>query len=230
MANEDPTFTPALPTKPKVITLTANGVVPPVDFPVAPAHTMNLLQQAIAFVADGRPVSVDFIRELKRMVTGLRERLELTNIVVGHHYLHRFQRLCGAIEQVEAIAFNPDQLRQLDTGDMIQLLKILYSESGAVQKIIADEQQRQPPSVDLLIENTDPERVQQQIAAREKVGGTPMELRKQVRHALESRLAGLIQGPKAIGNAEQAKAPAKTVAKAAAPKIRVVASKPKPKS
>lgn len=162
------------------IMVNMRGTVVPDAFPVKQSNTSDILSQAVEFVASGKPVSKEFVENLRRMLTSAEERTEVINIIFQHHQMYRLQKLHSAIEQAEAIMFNPETLQNLDADQMLRLLQLTYSESASVQKSLQTDIQ----IADNVADAVDPAKLESAELARKKVGDMPMKVRKMVREQL----------------------------------------------
>ena len=156
------------------------GTEVPQVFPVKRSHTSDALKQAVEFIASGKPVSKEFVGDLRRMLTSVEERTAIVNIIFQHHQMHRLQKIHGAIEQAEAIMLSPETMERLDADQMLRLLQMLYGESSAVHKTLHAEIQPSSETADVM----DPTKLASAEAAREKVGSIPVKVRKMVREQL----------------------------------------------
>lgn len=182
---------PPEPTKPRATSMKLSLVAPtilPDVWPAKNSGSSEMLRQAVESVVAGKPVSKEFLDELKRMLTAVEERAELVQVVLSHHQMTRLQKLHSTIEQVEAVMFNPKQIQVLEPDQQMRLLQTLYSEVATVTKFLTDKQNQYSATIS---DSIDPQVQAAQKEAQVKAGAVPAQLRRAIREMLASNLRTL---------------------------------------
>jgi hypothetical protein len=176
----------ATPLPPVTISMVQQSIRPG-TWPALSSPSLSMLDEAVSFVAEGKPVSKEFLGSLRRMLSSMEERMELINVTFQHHQAHRLRKIHGALEQLEAIVFNPEQIERLEPDQQIKLIQLLYSESGAITKSMAASSDI--PNSEAIDASVDPAQIQAHEVAKKAAGNMPAKTRR----ALRDTLAKLVQ-------------------------------------
>lgn len=123
-----------------------NTELVPADEPTS----LEAVQQAVEFVAQGKPLSVQFVTALSRQLTNLQERADLVQLAVDNHQMKRLSDTFQHISEVEDYFFgqSPTELKRtlatMESKDVVRLLQMLYKEANALaryHKQVAEEAQ-----------------------------------------------------------------------------------------
>ncbi len=172
-----------------------DSVVSPEVFPALPAKALTNLTQGLQFVASGNPVPAEFLAELQRMLNNSRERGDLASVVIQHHAAHRYQKLAAAVDQTEAILFNPNQLLRLTPDQLLKAMALLYGEQHTLRKVIDPADPEPAPAAPPILQSADPQKVALREEAHQAVSGVPAAVRQRVRGALQKLLSQAIIQP-----------------------------------
>lgn len=173
----------------------AKNPQPPSFSPAPPPATLDALRDAVGFVADGRPVSQQFIDTLERMLSDLQERTDMVKLVVDHHQMERLLTLLERVSRVEKHIFanrDPEkslekQLDALKPKELNQLLALLYREIGGLTKHLIDNSTKAiPTSAPNAIQEAAEPHSPEQEHVHQLSTGLPQEGRERIRDVLNN--------------------------------------------
>lgn len=126
-------------------------MTPPYHVPPA---TLDALQDAVGFAAEGKPLSVNFLSTLAHLLSNIQERSDMVQVVVAGHQMSRLADTFRRISLVEGFLFDNEeeemsfetQMKKMDPELRVKILTLLYKEAGALVRYQSNQRGKAAPT------------------------------------------------------------------------------------